>query len=482
MQVALYARVSSGSDEQANALEQQQARLERKAAELDPGGTPRWYVDIASGTKDERPELARLLADCSAGVVSAVVVTRVDRLSRSSSHGAQLLRYFGAETTPNLIALDDSLDLTTTGGRFMARLLINWGEAESERLAERVRHGAAHRRSKLAPLGKKAPFGYRFTKDRLSFEPDPEQWPVAEELVSHFLEHRNLTATLNFSIRQHGVTWGSNYSLRRWLSHPSLMGARVYGSGSVKTDHETGKKVRITNPPGAYKEVHPSCHRALIRPEQHALILSIFETNAKSDRRELLPGRVRLLTGLLMCLACKRNLVSRTVMTRSPYIQLRCQYPGCPDGTKNAIREDVVLEAMYKGLSTYGKHFVSYLARNSAASTSSVCPETQSLIEQIARLEQEDDPDLQDVLASKRQRLDQMLARDTASGVKNFVALSDRVTEEGFWKSLRESNPVLLRSILSDTLRGMVWKGEVQALRLNPHMCLPGDDGVLVFV
>ena len=151
MTVAAYARVSSGSDEQANALEQQRARLE--AAATAHGATaPSWYVDIGSGSKDDRPELQRLLSDARAGRIATVLVTRLDRLSRSSSHGAELLRFFQQDNTPNLIALDDSLDLSTPGGRFMARLLISCAEAESDRLAERVRHGAAYRRSKLIAL------------------------------------------------------------------------------------------------------------------------------------------------------------------------------------------------------------------------------------------------------------------------------------------------------------------------------------------
>ena len=59
MATAIYARVSTQSEEQAHALEQQLHRLRSKAAEL---GEPLVeFVDVASATKDKRPELKRLL-------------------------------------------------------------------------------------------------------------------------------------------------------------------------------------------------------------------------------------------------------------------------------------------------------------------------------------------------------------------------------------------------------------------------------------
>ena len=193
MRVAIYARVSTGSDEQENALEQQIARLEAAAA-ANGDNEPLRYIDIDSGSKDDRPELSRLIRDCGAGLMNAVVVTRLDRLSRSSSHGATLLRMFSDPAFPNLIALDDSIDLSTAGGKFMARLLISWAEAETDRLAERVRHGNAHRRAQRKPSGPLAPFGYQFTEDRCRLEPDPVYWPIAEAAVEKFLSMANSRA------------------------------------------------------------------------------------------------------------------------------------------------------------------------------------------------------------------------------------------------------------------------------------------------
>ena len=119
MAVAIYARVSSASEEQAHAMEQQLERL-RKAAQ---GELCREFIDVASGGRDDRPQLEALMEACRAGEIERVIVTRLDRMSRSFVHGADLLSYFSGNDSPNLQALDDTLRaavLWGAGGVFCA--------------------------------------------------------------------------------------------------------------------------------------------------------------------------------------------------------------------------------------------------------------------------------------------------------------------------------------------------------------------------
>lgn len=460
MTVACYARVSSGSDEQANALEQQRSRLQ--AAAIAQGtDQPLWFVDVASGSKDDRPELQRLMTEARAGHLTAVIVTRLDRLSRSSAHGADLLRFFQQEHTPNLIALDDSLDLSTPGGRFMARLLISWAEAESDRLAERVRHGAAYRRSKLAPLGRQAPFGYRFNADRSNIEPDPEAWPVAKALVEHFLETSNLTSTVNLSRDTYGVVWGSNYSLRRWICNPSLTGCRVYGGVTFTTD-EQGKRKRIDNPPGVFREVHPDCHPALITREQHAHAMAIFHANAKAERRQLLPGRVRICTGLVECEHCGHNLVSRTVMTRTPYVQLRCQHPGCSVRTRNAIREEAVVKAFQAAVMVSAEALATELGTLQAAQDAGPSPEVQRLREEITALDQISGAE--QLAASKRRELELLLLQGGAA-TGRFLEQAAAFTDPMVLVKVTAEDPAGMRLLFQRYFRCVVGDGAVKRVR-----------------
>lgn len=479
MQVALYARVSTGSEEQASALEQQQARLKQAAAAL--GCTdPSWYVDIASGSRDDRPELARLLADCGAGLIGTVVVTRLDRLSRSSSHGAELLRYFQADTSPNLQALDDSLDLSSPGGRFMARLLISWAEAETDRLAERTRHGHAHRRALRKPFGSKAPFGYRFTADRSNLEPDPDTWPIAQELVARFLAEPITGTLVTWCHKEHGFTWGSNYSLRRWLCNPSLTGARVYGGQVQVVDPTTGRKRRKDRPPGEFAQVIPGCHPALLTPVQHARILAVYHARAVTHTRPLEDRQVRLLTGLLRCASCGRRLHYRESHTPGRYLYLRCQAPGCPERWRNSIREADALATLLSALILHAQELAAHLDARRAADHGRLTPDAAALKEQIATLEAMGDPDLAEAISRKRRQFDALVAATALDGMQSWVARVSKLQDPGLWLWAAEHDPALVRTLLQEGVTtAEVRQKRVAMVTVAPHLRKPGHDGVL---
>lgn len=151
---ALYSRVSTESEDQLKALEQQQTRL-REA--VPDGYEAVEFTDILSGTSVDRPAFDELMAAVASNAVDLVVATRLDRLARNRTHGGQLLDEFSVEGAPRLLLLDDSLDLGSVSGRLMAGILVSWAIAESERLGERTAHGHAHRRKLGKPFGPSAP-------------------------------------------------------------------------------------------------------------------------------------------------------------------------------------------------------------------------------------------------------------------------------------------------------------------------------------
>ena len=91
---AVYARVSSDSPDQQHALEQQLDRLRTAAPDAQE------YIEIESGTRTDRPIWDQLMVDCKDGKVDRVIATRLDRISRSRVHGAQILQYFMQPTSP----------------------------------------------------------------------------------------------------------------------------------------------------------------------------------------------------------------------------------------------------------------------------------------------------------------------------------------------------------------------------------------------
>jgi DNA invertase Pin-like site-specific DNA recombinase len=120
--------------------------LETQLAQLEVAGAGRVFREKVSGAKRERPQLARLLASLSPSDV--VLVTRLDRLARSTR---DLLNVLGA--IADKCALFRSLgdpwaDTTTAHGRLM--LTVLGGLAEFERELIRTRTGEGRARAKAA--------------------------------------------------------------------------------------------------------------------------------------------------------------------------------------------------------------------------------------------------------------------------------------------------------------------------------------------
>lgn len=152
-----YARVSTREQaDVSNALEQQIERL--KAA-----GAGEIFNDVDSGSKDKRPAFNEVMELVRSHLIDEVVVTRLDRLTRSLPTLRKALDTF-RESGVNLRALDDSIDMKTAAGKFHLNMLGALAEMEVDRLSERVRHGWQHLRDRKIAMN--PPFGYAKIDDR----------------------------------------------------------------------------------------------------------------------------------------------------------------------------------------------------------------------------------------------------------------------------------------------------------------------------
>lgn len=99
--------------------------------------------DAASGKSLKgRPILARALADLKAGRADVLVVSKLDRLSRSVADFARILE--DAERQGwSVVCLDLSVDTRTVTGRAMAHVVATFAQMERERIGERTREGLA---------------------------------------------------------------------------------------------------------------------------------------------------------------------------------------------------------------------------------------------------------------------------------------------------------------------------------------------------
>ena len=150
VRAALYARVSTNNGQNP---EMQLAELREYCQRrgLEVCGE---YVDQGvSGSRERRPQLDRLLADCRRRAVDAVVVYRYDRFARSLRHLVNALEEFRSLGI-DFISLHEGVDTSTPNGRLVFGIFASIAEFERELIRDRVRSGIAAARARGTRLGR----------------------------------------------------------------------------------------------------------------------------------------------------------------------------------------------------------------------------------------------------------------------------------------------------------------------------------------
>lgn len=153
MRVIGYIRVSHEESARTGyGLADQRARIEGEAARR--GWSVMWQADEAvSGRSLDRPGLARALDSLKRKGSSALVVAKLDRLSRSVGDFAALVERSQREGW-QLVILDLGVDTTTPAGKLVANMFAALAQWEREVIAERTRAGLAAAKAQGIRLGR----------------------------------------------------------------------------------------------------------------------------------------------------------------------------------------------------------------------------------------------------------------------------------------------------------------------------------------
>ena len=151
IRAAIYARVSTIGNGQSPEMQLRELReyCERRGWQI--AGE---YVDVGvSGSKERRPQLDRLLANCRKRKADALVVYRYDRFARSLRQLVNALAEFDALGI-QFVSLHEGVDTSTPNGRLVFGIFASIAEFERELIRDRVRSGIATARAKGRKLGR----------------------------------------------------------------------------------------------------------------------------------------------------------------------------------------------------------------------------------------------------------------------------------------------------------------------------------------
>src|SRR5258708_35188615 len=149
--VALYARTSTTNHGQDVTMQTRELKeyIERRGWHLAGD-----YVDAGiSGSKQQRPELDRLMQDAHRRRFDVVCVWRFDRFARSVSHLLRALETFKALGI-DFVSFSEQMDTSTPAGKMVFTVLGAVAELERSLIVERVKAGMRNARSKGRCIGR----------------------------------------------------------------------------------------------------------------------------------------------------------------------------------------------------------------------------------------------------------------------------------------------------------------------------------------
>lgn len=129
-----YARVSTnGQARDGNSLEAQISSLKEAGAEII-------FSDVFSGTKNNRPQLNKLLKIIQSG--DTLIISKLDRIARSLIQGIQLLEALSKkDVTINVLNLG-IIDNSPTG-KLIRNIMLCFSEFEHDMIIQRTQEGKA---------------------------------------------------------------------------------------------------------------------------------------------------------------------------------------------------------------------------------------------------------------------------------------------------------------------------------------------------
>lgn len=208
MMVFGYARVSTDNQLENYSIEEQTARLEAYCAAK--GWTLlHTYIDGGySGGNTDRPALQEMLRAIRENAIDAVVVYKLDRLSRSQKDTLTLIEDELLAHGTDFVSINENFDTSTPFGRAMIGILSVFAQLEKDQITERFTMGRIGR-SKAGYFhgGANPPTGYDYV-DGLLHVNEYEALQV-REIFSMFLAGKSINAIWRYLSAQYTTKWSA---------------------------------------------------------------------------------------------------------------------------------------------------------------------------------------------------------------------------------------------------------------------------------
>ena len=202
--VVAYVRVSTEKQaNEGNSLEAQKAKIEAYGCAF---GLEMVAIEVDAGepaSSLERPGLQRALTHLDEGRADALLVVKLDRLTRSVRDLCDLVDTYFKEGTWSLLSVSENIDTRSAAGRMMLNILTVVGQWEREAIGERTRAVMQHMRATGCFTGGWPPYGFSVDGEGNLIENADEQGIItrARAFRSAGMSWRSVAAALGTNPR-----------------------------------------------------------------------------------------------------------------------------------------------------------------------------------------------------------------------------------------------------------------------------------------
>ena len=242
----VYTRVSTPEQALEGYSIEEQDRMCRAAIESKGWTYAGTYSDPGvSGRTMEREGLQRMISAIQDKQIQAVVIYKLDRLSRKQRDTMTIIEDIFLKNDIALVSLNETLDTSTPWGRAMIGILSSFNQMESENIQTRTLMGREAKANDGGYAGGKPPIGYSVIGGKLVINPSEAE--VVREI---------------FKLRKGGLTL---------VEIADRLNERGFKTKSGKPFQHSAVKVILSTATylGEYKygKAKPSQHEAILSPE-----------------------------------------------------------------------------------------------------------------------------------------------------------------------------------------------------------------------
>ena len=232
------------------------------------------YIDGGfSGSNMDRPGLQKLLEDIKTKDTDAILVYKLDRLSRSQKDTLYLIEDIFLTNDIAFVSMQESFDTSTAFGRAMVGILSVFAQLERENIRERSMLGKEERAKQGLWGGGMDPFGYKYIPEKDMLVPNGKS-----ELVKKAYELYLKGYGAPRIAKELGGGQVTRSKVRAWLCAPVYAGKIAHAG-----------------------KIYPGQHEPLVSWE---VFLKVQEIMKHRSNKRGKPVSINVLAGLVKCKHC----------------------------------------------------------------------------------------------------------------------------------------------------------------------------------